>query len=925
MQAIFQDAMAIVGHYGRPSLFITFTANPKWEEIERELYPGQTAADRPDLVARVFHMKAKMLREELIRDGIFGHAVARVWCIEYQKRGLPHMHLLLFLENRQFYLQPEIIDQIVSAEIPDDPELAEIIKRVMIHGPCGEHDPKAPCMAKDEKTGKSKCTKRFPKDFCDETTVKDDGYPIYRRRNNPNTAYTKMIKGKEVHIDNCWVVPYNPYLSARYKAHINVEICASIHAIKYISKYIYKGPDRTTLKLDSDVDEVNLYLQARYCGPTEGCWRIFEYRVHEEAPNVVRLAVHLPGQHSFTWKADDTAERREARREAAKSMLMAFFEWNRGLAADAPRWRYSEMPTYCVWLPKSRKWKIRERRREAIGRMYHCSPNQGERFYLRLLLTVKAGPTGFEDLRTVDGHEYPTFKAACEAMGLLEDDREWIKTFEEAGVFKKGSALRSLFVVALLHGSIANPKALWEQFKDTICDDLARKLSDLEGWPETATQCSVQVWDYGLYLIAQLLQESHHTMAEFGLDDAVTDWGPLITAAELDDNNAAVRERLEKTASEMYRLFNDDQRRVFDDITATLYEQPEFAHFYLQGAGGTGKTFLYRALHADACSKGITVLCVASSGIAAVLLPNGRTAHSQFRIPLAVDETTVCNIKVQSKLADLIRHVGLVIWDEVPMTNRKVFEAVDRTLRDITGKEDYLFGGIPFVLGGDFAQTLPVVVHGSRADIVGATLQKSPIWEKLKMQTLHKNMRLQGTGANAEFAAWLASMSYKPDLIGTIELPPMIQRAHNAADLCEQVFPATALSTINADSDFFASRAILAVRNADSSAFNAPLLERMPGELHTFYSVDQAVTDDVDEGREEFTCEFLQSIEFSGLPPSILQLKINVPIMLLRNLWPSEGLCNGTRLVVKDFSQHVIHVRILTGDCKGNDCLIPRI
>src|SRR5271156_1693164 len=102
------------------------------------------------------------------------------------------------------------------------------------------------------------------------------------------------------------------------------------------------------------------------------------------------------------------------------------------------------------------------------------------------------------------------------------------------------------------------------------------------------------------------------------------------------------------------------------------------------------------------------------------------------------------------------------------MTNCKVFEAVDRTLRDITGKEDYLFGGIPFVLGGDFAQILPVVVHGSRADIVGAILQKSPIWEKLKMQTLHKNMRLQGTGANAEFAAWLASISYKPDLIKTI-------------------------------------------------------------------------------------------------------------------------------------------------------------
>lgn len=122
----------------------------------------------------------------------------------------------------------------------------------------------------------------------------------------------------------------------------------------------------------------------------------------------------------------------------------------------------------------------------------------------------------------MDGIEYPTFKAACEAMDLLEDDREYIKTFKDASILKKGSAWRSLFVIALLHGSVANPKALWEQFKDIICDDLAWKLFNLEGRPETATQRSKQVWDYGLYLIAQLLQEFHHTIAEFGLDEAVT-------------------------------------------------------------------------------------------------------------------------------------------------------------------------------------------------------------------------------------------------------------------------------------------------------------------------------------------------------------------------------------------------------------------
>jgi hypothetical protein len=138
-----QDAMALIGYFGRPTFFITFTANPKWKEIQEELLPGQTAIDRPDLMARVFNMKANALREHLCKKHIFGHAVARVWTIEYQKRGMPHMHLLLWVKERQLYLQPEIIDEVISAEIPsedwnNDPELARIVKQVIIHSPYGE-------------------------------------------------------------------------------------------------------------------------------------------------------------------------------------------------------------------------------------------------------------------------------------------------------------------------------------------------------------------------------------------------------------------------------------------------------------------------------------------------------------------------------------------------------------------------------------------------------------------------------------------------------------------------------------------------------------------------------------------------------------------------------------------------------------------
>jgi hypothetical protein len=222
----------------------------------------------------------------------------------------------------------------------------------------------------------------------------------------------------------------------------------------------------------------------------------------------------------------------------------------------------------------------------------------------------------------------------------------------------------------------------------------------------------------------------------------------------------------------------------------------------------------------------------------------------------------------------------------VPITTCKVFKAVDHTLCDIRGKacEDLLFGGISFILGGDFAQTLPVVKHGRCADIVAAILQKSFIWEKLKKIGLYENMWLQGGSINADFSSWLGRMSFNLVLQGEIELPPFIQRAFSVKDLCEKVYPATAMAEINAESDFFASRAILAVHNTDLSPYNTKLLEQLPGELQTFYSVDLANTDDIQEGREEFTLEFLQGIELPGFSLSILQLKIGAPIMLLRNL-----------------------------------------
>jgi hypothetical protein len=214
----YQDAMAIVRKFGTPDLFITFTCNPQWREIQESLFQNQMATDRPDLIARVFKMKLSELMKDITIRNIFGKCVAYIYVIEFQKRGLPHAHILLILHPNDRVTTTAHIDAIVTAEIPAEGHpLRNLVIQHMIHGPCGDLNPTSPCMIDN------KCSKQYPKDYCNETIPNSNGYPIYKRRPFVLNEPEIRIRGKI--IDNRWVVPYNPYLLKKYNSHINVEIC----------------------------------------------------------------------------------------------------------------------------------------------------------------------------------------------------------------------------------------------------------------------------------------------------------------------------------------------------------------------------------------------------------------------------------------------------------------------------------------------------------------------------------------------------------------------------------------------------------------------------------------------------------------------------------------------------------------------------
>lgn len=222
----------------------TFTCNPKWPEVLAELFPDQRSEDRPDITTRVFMMKLTELLDDLKNKGIFGPAIGMIHVVKFQKRGLPHAHILLIVDPDHKPWDAADLDKYISAEIPDPvthPLAYETVKNLMIHGPCRVRNKNSPCMSDD----KTKCTKFYPKDFVEESTYGANGYPDYRRRNNGQTISSEVFG----EIDNRWVVPYNPFLAAKYNAHINVESCTSGNAILYLFKYVYKGPTRATIVL----------------------------------------------------------------------------------------------------------------------------------------------------------------------------------------------------------------------------------------------------------------------------------------------------------------------------------------------------------------------------------------------------------------------------------------------------------------------------------------------------------------------------------------------------------------------------------------------------------------------------------------------------------------------------------------------------
>nr|GEW56132.1 DNA helicase [Tanacetum cinerariifolium] len=262
--------------------------------------------------------------------------------------------------------------------------------------------------------------------------------------------------------------------------------------------------------------------------------------------------------------------------------------------------------------------------------------------------------------------------------------------------------LRMLFAQILVYCDVADPMKLWMKHRCAMQDDIPSKLSDATGIPDYQDfALPLPPWDMLEDLKNKLLMEDRNYRRDLLSQDVV----------------------------ELFPKLNRDQKETIISLERT---------------------------------QGKIVLAVASSGIASLLLPAGRTTHSRFKLPLDLTNESVCHAKKHSQLGDLLIATDVIIWDEAPMNDKRCFEALDRKLRDLMSTPEIVFEGKTVILGGDFRQILPVKKEAAKEELSYASIVNSYLWPYFKVYMLIENMRLLRSDISDEqqkrsevFAKWL--------------------------------------------------------------------------------------------------------------------------------------------------------------------------
>ena len=384
-----------------------------------------------------------------------------------------------------------------------------------------------------------------------------------------------------------------------------------------------------------------------------------------------------------------------------------------------------------------------------ISRLYRVSPKNGVLFHIRMLLLHVKGAKSFEELKTVEGKICSSFKEACVKLHLLSDDAELEKSLKEAVEYQMPHALRQLFVTLCVFCSPQSEIDLWEKFKLDLCEDYLFK-----------TKNNIELsLNLALNDINELLKNNDKSCNDEHLPMPNLEMIKTYINSNINhlQNTKYTQKEHTAIAKELISNLNSEQKSIYEKVINKVYN-PNAKNsnvFFIDGPGGSGKTYLFKSLIHQLRSVEDVVVPVAWTGIASSLVDGGKTVHSTFSLTIPLVSDMSPKISAASDKGKMLKAAKLIIWDEATMASSYAYNSVDLLLRDLM-KINLPFGGKVLVMGGDFRQTLPILKHGTHVYVFGITVKKSNIWGYVQKFALTRNMR--ANNSEIEFKKWLLDL-----------------------------------------------------------------------------------------------------------------------------------------------------------------------
>ncbi len=873
--------------FGAPTFFLTFTTNPDWPEF------ADVGEDKPflngSLVSRVFKIKFHKLIQYIQSHKLFGTVNAMIWRIEYQQRGLPHLHLLLWTDFDTDDISA--LERLINTRfLKDDPDIMKqkivnetnaMIQKYQIHT----------CSHRCKPSRWSECSFGFPKPVSETTKIVNNTYQFIRGEND------------------CFIVPHNLQLLYLWRAHHDIEVVSSDLPIGYVLKYITKDSDVTKIQMDvfkkpvfylnqqvSQSDHLRYYVSSRVaCSPE--CYHEIDaaWKYHISPPSFT-IHLHLPGEKNVSFDLNEDKVDVFERSKTELSLLERYFArpldpiFNDMLICDY----YSKyivsknLKSFEYEDQGEIKFKVKKRKdtKNANYGIQPYSPEQSELFSLRLIL-INIPARSFDDLLNYNGNQYETFEECARARGYLDNETEFYLSFDQAiQQNKTPNQLRWLFGTILRCGGPG--QALFEKYKEQMQVDCANFEALKIQLCNMLIKRNIIVPPFlESYICPEVISEisNHQNIPQVGL--------------------------------------NNSQKQVLHDLLCFVDDHSRQLCF-LQGSAGTGKTFLIKYFINELEKKGKKVLICASTGIAASQYTNATTVHSLFG--LGIDQETthnifICKIGSNSLKARQIRNSDCIIIDESSMLTNKLLNEIDLSLRYIHSYTtsdgtpilgvsfNPIFGGHKILFVGDLLQLPPV--SRDEIPVYQRMISNCVWWPSITKYVLSEPVRF-----NFYWFAFLRVLTMDPKATQYFKWTdiPYIKIFHSFSDALEWY-----ISDIDENNTQFPLDHLwIAATNKGVKEINQYLSQhRIRRKANTFQQcVGITKIKSISEQIHDISHmeDMVNNVILPDVPDYRLLFKEGDPVFIMRNLDTQHGIVKNKRCWVKNVSPNLVTVKLDNGN-----------